>query len=362
MRDEGPVKIAVDAMGGDRAPEIIVQGAVQAALEQGVSLVMVGDEAAISRELKAAGYSGTLIEIQHCTEVVDMDESPSEAVRRKKDSSIRVAFELVKSGRAQAVVSAGNSGATLAVGTVVLGRLEGVDRPAIAAVFPTVKKGRTVVIDVGANVDCKPHFLFQFGVMAQAYARVALQINNPSIGLLSIGEEDTKGNDLVRQARQLFKDSNLNFIGNIEGRDVFSGAADVVVCDGFVGNVVLKLSEGIIEAVGVMIKEELMAGLVSRLGVVLTHGAFRRFKKKMDYAEFGGAPLLGINGVGLISHGRSSPQAIKNAIRSAAELVQGDVIGRLRVCLLDYEGLTALGRRQAKTGPPEINKTALDQP
>lgn len=334
------MKIAVDAMGGDHAPEIIVLGAVEAAREFDLSLILVGDQEGVSRELAKTNFPSDLIEVCHCAQVAGMDEAPVEVLRHKKDSSIRVAFDLVKSGRAQAVVSAGNSGATLAVGTVVLGRLEGVERPGIATFFPTLK-GRTILIDAGANVDCKPSFLRQFAIMARAFSQVVLQIEEPSIGLLSIGEENTKGNDLVRQTYDLLSAEQLNFIGNIEGRDIFSGLVDVVVCDGFVGNVVLKVSEGLAEAMGIMLKEELRAGFFSRWGALLTLGALKRFKKRVDYAEFGGAPLLGLNGVGIISHGGSSPKAIKNAIRFAAELVQGDVTARLQECL----------RRSGKAAP-----------
>jgi glycerol-3-phosphate acyltransferase PlsX len=322
------VKIAVDAMGGDRAPEVIVQGAAAAASDLGVGIILVGDREAVDGELAKTNPPPGLIEVHHCTEVAGMEEEPLHVLRRKRDASVRVAFDLVKTGRADAAVSAGNSGATLAVGTVVLGRLVGIERPGIAGVFPTLK-GWTVVMDVGANVDCKPSFLFQFGLMADAYAKVVLQVDNPRVGLLSVGEEDTKGNELVRQANDLFRASSLNFIGNVEGRDLFPGVADVIVCDGFVGNVVLKLSEGMAEAIGAMLKEELQAGWLSRFGALLSLGAFARFKKKVDYAEFGGAPLLGINGVGIISHGGSSTKAIKNAVRAAVEMVRGRVPERL---------------------------------
>ncbi len=318
------MKIAVDAMGGDRAPEVIVQGTVDAANELGVSIILVGDRQALELELAKTEYASELVEIHHCTQVAGMAEAPIDVLRKKKDSSIRVAFDLVKSGRAGAAVSAGNSGATLAVGTVVLGRMPGVERPGIAGIFPTVK-GKTVVIDIGANVDCKPSFLYQFGVMAEAYAQEALHINQPKVGLLSVGEEDSKGNDLVLRTRELFKGSTMNFIGNVEGRDVFSGTADVIVCDGFVGNVVLKLAEGVAELIEVRLRQELSKNLFSRLGTLLTLPAFKRFKKTVDYSEAGGAPLLGINGIGIISHGRSSPKAIKNAIRTAAEMIRAEL-------------------------------------
>ncbi|MFH1135930.1 MAG: phosphate acyltransferase PlsX [Pseudomonadota bacterium] len=327
------MKIAVDAMGGDRAPQVVVEGALEAAKDYGLSVILVGDQETVNLELEKAGGPMDLIEVHHASQVAGMAEAPVEVLRQKKDSSVRVAFNLVKSGQAQAAVSAGNTGAALAVGTVVLGRMPGVERPGIAGVFPTLK-GKTVVIDVGANVDCRPSFLYQFALMGEAYASEILGVQTPRIGLLSVGEEPSKGNDLVIRAHHLFREGPFNFIGNIEGRDIFAGAADVIVCDGFVGNVVLKLTEGVAEAIGIMLKKELKAGLVSSLGSLLSYGAFKRFKKKMDYSEFGGAPLLGINGVGIISHGGSTPKAIKNAIRTAAEMVRADlpakVLDRIR--------------------------------
>ena len=311
---------------------MIVQGAVDAAREGGIPIILVGDQKSIERELGKTGAPSGLIEIQHCTQVAGMDEAPVDVLRRKKDASIRVAFELVKTGQASGVVSAGNSGATLAVGTVVLGRMLGVERPALAGIFPAIK-GRTVVIDLGANVDCKPAFLYKFALMAEAYARVVLHVEKPRVGLLSIGEEDSKGNELVRQTHDLLRAGPLNFIGNIEGRDIFSGAADVVVCDGFVGNVVLKVSEGMAETIGIMLKKELLSGWYSRLGAFMSMGAFKRFRKRMDYSEYGGVPLLGLNGVGIISHGRSTPQAIKNAVFTAADMVREDILKKLQQSL-----------------------------
>lgn len=315
-------------MGGDKAPRDVVRGAVEAAEEYGLTVILVGDSGIIERELDEMGLPRNRVDICHCTEVAEMDESPAMVLRRKKDASIRVAFELVKSGEAQAVVSAGNSGATLAVGSYVLGRMSGVDRSGIAGIFPTLK-GYSVVIDIGANVDCKPIFLYQFGIMASAYVSEIFNLENPRVGLLSIGEEDNKGNDLVRKAHEFFKGGDLNFIGNVEGRDVFAGSVDVIVCDGFVGNVVLKLAEGAAEVIAMMLKSELTAGFWSRLGAFFSQGAYRRFRKKVDYAETGGAPLLGIKGVAIISHGASSPRAIKNAIRTANDMVVLDLTSRL---------------------------------
>jgi len=326
------VKIAVDAMGGDQAPEAVVQGSVEAAREFGVSVTLVGDETALRKELARTNTENCQIGIKHCTQVAAMDEPPIEVLRRKKDSSVRVAFDLVKSKEADAAVSAGNSGATLAIATVVLGRMNGIERPGVASILPSVRD-QIIIIDVGVNVDCKPSFLLQFGVMAHAYANVILKIEEPRLALLSIGEEDSKGNLLVRQTHDLFKKSSLNFIGNIEGRDLFTGQADIVVCDGFVGNVVLKLSEGLTEIIAGMLQDELNRGPWPWMDVMILRNLFNRFQKKVDYAEFGGAPLLGVKGVGIISHGRSSPRAIKNAIRTAAEFVRQKMPDRLQAGL-----------------------------
>jgi len=326
------VKIAVDAMGGDQAPETIVQGSVEAVRELNVSVILVGDERALHKELAKTGPAESQITVKHCTEAALMDESPIEVLRHKKDASVRVAFNLVKSGEADAAVSAGNSGATLAVATVVLGRMNGVERPGVASILPSVR-GQLIIIDVGVNVDCKPSFLLQFGVMAHAYAQAILKIEEPRLALLSIGEEDSKGNLLVRQTHDLFKKSSLNFIGNIEGRDLYSDQADIVVCDGFVGNVVLKLSEGLTEIIAGMLEDELKHGPWPPVDVMILRKLLNRFHKKVDYAEFGGAPLLGVRGIGIISHGRSSPKAIKNAIRTAAEFVRQKMPDRLQAGL-----------------------------
>ncbi|HXY55097.1 MAG TPA: phosphate acyltransferase PlsX [Nitrospirota bacterium] len=319
------MKIAVDAMGGDFAPHAVVAGAVQAAKEYGAGIILVGIEELIQAELKKHHQAKTLpIEIRTATEVVDMLDSPVTVYRRKKDSSIRVANELVKSGDAVAVISAGHTGAAMATSLFVLGPLEGVERPAIATFMPTMK-GTCIVLDVGANVDCKPNHLLQFAVMGDVYAKYLLKKPNPRVGLLSIGEEETKGNELTKVAFKLLTETSLNFIGNVEGRDVMSGKADVVVCDGFIGNVVLKLSEAVAETIGLMIRENIGDNLIRKLGYVMMRPAFRALKRRIDYAEYGGAPLVGINGISLISHGRSSDQAIKNAVRVAMELAKSDV-------------------------------------
>ncbi len=317
------MKIAVDAMGGDKAPSVVVEGSVEAA-SQGVPIILVGDTDKIKAELALRKVAGLPIEIQHASQVVEMCESPAKAIRRKKDSSIKVCFDMVKRGEASAVVSAGNSGAAMAAGMLVLRKLKGVDRPAIAVSVPTMKEP-AVVLDVGGNVDCKPLHLVQFAMMGDVYAKYVLKEDKPRIGLLSNGAEEGKGNELTRATNELLKKTSLNYIGYVEGKDIYSGNIDVVVTDGFVGNVVLKLSEGLVDAVVTMLKEEIQASLPAKFGYLLARGAFRKLKKKIDYDEYGGAPLLGIDGTCMISHGSSSSKAIKNAILKASEFVKEGV-------------------------------------
>ena len=318
------MKIAVDAMGGDYAPQVTVEGAILAAREFKTHVILVGDKDKIQIELDKYDTKDLPLSIQHATEVVGMGESPSVALRKKKDSSIRVSFELVKSGEAQAVVSAGNSGAVLATGILVLKKLEGVDRPAIAAIIPTLKGG-TVLLDAGANVSCKPSHLAQFGVMGDVYARYVLDKQDPKVGLLSNGEEDTKGNELTRDASAVLKNSFTNYMGYIEGMDVYNGSIDVVVCDGFVGNIILKMTEGLVEALADTLKDEMGNGIRSRLGYFLAKKPLENIRARFDYSEHGGAPLLGIDGIGIISHGNSSSKAIKNAIMMANRFVTNRV-------------------------------------
>ena len=322
------MRVAVDAMGGDNAPVVEVEGAVAAVREFGIPVTLVGDTDRLRQELAKHDCKGLDIDVHHASEVVGMHDSASDAVRKKKDSSIRVAFDLVKAGKAAAVVSAGNSGATMAAGMFVLKRLPGIDRPAIAQLFPTLRD-RTLVLDVGGNVDCKPLNLVQFAIMGEVYARSVMGIANPRIGLLSNGEEESKGNDLTRETSAILKNISLDYVGYVEGRDIFNGHVDVVVCDGFVGNVVLKLSEGLAEAVSKMLREEFKKSIFAQIGYILARKAFKKFKKKVDYAEYGGAPLLGINGVGMISHGGSNAKAIKNAIRFAHEYAEKGVNERM---------------------------------
>lgn len=325
------MNVAVDAMGGDHAPEMVVQGAVEAVSELGIDITLVGDEKIVTRALNSRPAHGH-ISFHHCEDVVEMDESPLKALRKKKDASIKVAFDLVKGGHADAVISAGNSGATLAAGVLALGRMEGVERPAIATIIPT-ERGRVVLIDVGANVDCRPAQLFQFGVMAQAFVCSCLGITNPKVGLLNIGEEESKGNMQARLAYELFDKSELNFVGNVEGRDILMDVVDIVVCDGFVGNIVLKLIEGNVEVMGRLIEGELKSSFFGRVALALGRRPIDRFKGKLDYEEQGGGPLLGINGVGVICHGSSSAKAIKNAISMAAQYVNSMVLEKMSLQL-----------------------------
>jgi glycerol-3-phosphate acyltransferase PlsX len=305
-------------MGGDDAPRAIVAGAVDAVRELGVEIVLVGDEKEVQKELSKYSAPPGSISVVHAPQRVGMDESPSSVIRKKRDSSIWIATELVKRSEAAAVISAGNTGASMATALFILGPMTGVERPAIATPLPTLK-GTSILIDVGANVDCKPQHLFQFAIMGSIYAQEILGVPNPKIGLLSIGEEDSKGNELTKEVFKLLKESSLHFSGNVEGRDVYTGAADVIVCDGFIGNVALKISEGLSDAIIQFLKREIGASSLGKLGYLLLKPAFTRFRKKVDYAEYGGAPLLGVNGISIICHGRSSPRAIRNAIRVAKE-------------------------------------------
>ncbi|HXX45009.1 MAG TPA: phosphate acyltransferase PlsX [Candidatus Acidoferrales bacterium] len=312
--------IALDAMGGDHAPRVEVEGAILAARELDVRILLIGVESSIREELNRHRYQGLPIEIVPATEVITMTDSPSQAFRRKKESSVHVAARLVRDGKADALVSAGNTGAVMTVARFVIGTLPSVDRPALAAAFPNMKEKISVILDVGANVDSKPEQLEQFAVMGDIYFRAIWGVKRPRVALLSIGEEEAKGNELTREATIRLKNSSLNFVGNVEGRDVFRGTVDVVVCDGFIGNIALKISEGLVEHIGSMLKKAIKSSLTSQIGYALSKRAFDDFRKRTDYSETGGAPLLGIRGITVIGHGRSNPNAIKNAIRVANEL------------------------------------------
>lgn len=314
-----PVTVAVDAMGGDSAPVAEVEGALLAAEEFGAKILLVGREDVLRRELAKHFPARAQIDIVHAQDVVTMNDNPSKALRSKKDSSIRAAAQQVIDGRAAGLVSAGNTGAVMATALKVIGRIAGVYRPAVAQIFPTTQGGRTLVLDVGANVDCTPSMLLQFALMGDVYSRVLFSCERPRVGLLSIGEEEHKGNELTREATPLLKGQSFRFVGNVEGRDLFSGNADVIVCDGFVGNVALKVSEGLVSTIKTMLIESLEATVMRQIGYGLAKGAFEEFKKRVDYEEYGGAPMLGVRGGVIICHGRSTRQAIKNAIRVAIE-------------------------------------------
>ncbi|MBW2027671.1 MAG: phosphate acyltransferase PlsX [Deltaproteobacteria bacterium] len=330
------MNVAVDAMGGDRAPEVVVQGAVQAAKDWGIGITLVGNRGMLEDRM-GPSPADLPIRVHHCEEAVSMEDRPFRSVRQKKDSSIRVAFELCKRGEADAVVSAGNSGATLAAAILTMGRIEGIERPALPGIFPG-ETGNILLIDVGANVDCRPVHLFQFGVMAHAFACACLGMEDPKIGLLNIGEEGSKGNEQVRIAHDLFRRSRFNFIGNIEGRDLFSGQAQIIVCDGFVGNVVLKMSEGIADALSEMVRKELIGSLAEDAVTSILQRAYERLKNKLDYAEYGGgAPILGVKGVGVVCHGGSSVKAIKNAIKMAETFVRLNIQEHLSLHLKEYD-------------------------
>lgn len=317
-------------MGGDHAPKTEVEGAIRAARAYDVRVILVGKEDVLRRELaQHDGHRSLPIVIQHASERITMEDSAAKAVRTKRDSSIRVASRLVRDGAAHGLVSAGNTGAIMATAKMVQGMVPGVDRPALASGFPTLKGRPAVIVDVGANVDCSPRMLAQFAVMGEIYSRVIFRTENPSVGLLSIGEEEHKGNELTRAATPLLKSLPFNFIGNVEGRDFYTGLVDVIVCDGFIGNVALKVSEGLVDVIKLMLKESLEATITRKVGYILSQAGFADFKKRVDYSEYGGAPLLGVKGVCIICHGRSNANAIKNAIRVAAEYAGGEINRRI---------------------------------
>src|SRR5580704_12495427 len=328
-----PIDIAVDGMGSDRAPEPEVRGAILACRDYDVRVHLVGPEdvlrPALERALRAPRWPGTAqpaIEIVHSSEWISMDDKAAQAVRTKRDSTMRVGLKMVREGRAAGFFTAGNTGAAMATAKMVLGMLAGVERPALATILPTVRGIPSLLLDVGANVDSDPDNLVQFAVMGHMYAQNVLKISNPRVGLLSIGEEDSKGNSLTRDTLPLLRAlPGINFIGNVEGRDLFNGHADVTVCDGFVGNVALKAIEGTAKLVTVSLRESLKSTVTSQVGALLSRNAFADFKKRLDYSEYGGAPLLGVRGVSIVGHGSSNEKAIMNGIRVAAEFAEAAV-------------------------------------
>jgi phosphate acyltransferase len=316
-------------MGGDHAPAIVVDGVVSAARHLGIGLSLVGPSEVVARELERHPDASSLdISVVEAPDVIGMAEAPTAALRRKPRASIRVTADLVADHEAVAMFSAGSTGATVMAAYAGLGLLPGVDRPALATTIPT-RQGPAVLLDAGANVECRPGHLLQFAVMGSVYAQVALGIERPRVGLLSIGEEATKGNELIREAHRQLKTAPLNFIGNVEGRDVYAGLADVIVCDGFTGNIALKISEGLVDAVEHLLGEELQSTFSTRMGYLLSLRAFRRFRKRVDYSEYGGAPLLGVNGLCIVGHGRSSAKAVRNAVVMAHRFATSGVIDRL---------------------------------
>jgi glycerol-3-phosphate acyltransferase PlsX len=334
-------KIAIDAMGGDHAPQAVIEGALLAAQDFPGELVLVGEPDIIDREL-ARHRGAPKFHIIAASQVVPMHESPSAALR-KKDSSIAIAFELMRRGEVDAVVSAGNSGAMMAIGMFVMGTLAQVARPAILVVVPSLGKG-TVIVDAGANVDCKPRHLVQFGLMGSIYADRVLGLPHPRVGVLSNGEEDGKGNDLTRAASEQLATTTLNYIGYVEGRDIFNGKVDVVVCDGFTGNIALKSMEGVASFAGEVLKNAFQKSITSKVGYLLSRKALAEAYRRLDYAEYGGAPLIGLEGVAIIAHGGSNPRAIKNAIRAARDAVNQEMNRHITEALSEADG--AVGARK----------------
>lgn len=334
------MRIAVDAMGGDHAPQVNVDGAVAAAREFGIATLLVGRAAELARLLEDSGYSGGDIEILDAAEVVTMDEHPVAALRKKRNSSIRVAANCVRDGRAAGLVSAGHTGAAMVAAKLFIGTIEGVDRPALATVLPNLT-GHCLLLDVGANPEAKTQHFKEFAVMGSIYAQLVFGKPSPTIGLMSIGQEDTKGNDRTKEAFKTLKETGLHFIGNVEGRDVFNGRVDVIVTDGFTGNVILKVSESLSEMVEQLLREEIKRTLKASVGFLLSRDAFRRFKTRLDYSEYGGAPLLGLKGCVIICHGRSSAKAIKNAIRLAAEFSRQKLAEKIQSSIADLHSREA---------------------
>jgi glycerol-3-phosphate acyltransferase PlsX len=319
------ITIAVDAMGGDHAPRPEVEGSVRAAEEYGVRVLLVGQPQVIRPVLASFAKPALPIDIASASEVITMEDHPAQAFRRKKDSSVHVGMRLVKEGKADAVVSAGNTGAVMTAAKFILGTLESVDRVALAAPFPNAKGGVSVLLDVGANVDSRPEHLLQFGVMGEIYYRLTFGSRKPRVGLLSVGEEEIKGNELTRAVYDRFKALPVQFVGNVEGNDLFSGKVDVIVCDGFVGNIALKICEALAMEIVKFLRKSFKSSVASQLGYLFSKGALKGIKRTMDYSEYGGAPLLGVRGVCVIGHGRSNANAVKNAIRVAAGLARARV-------------------------------------
>ena len=318
------MKIALDAMGGDAAPETTIAGAIRAARELPAEILLIGQQEAIEQALSRHGQRPSNLSIVHAPEVIGMEESPVASIRKKRESSINIGVMLLKDRKVDAFVSAGNTGAVVSASTLLVGLLPGIERPGIAILLPAVK-GVTLLIDVGANIDPRPIHMLQYALMGEAYARCVLGKSRPTVGLLNVGEEEGKGTDFIKETYGMIEGSGVNFVGNVEGRDIFSGEFDVIVCDGFTGNVALKTSESLAYAINVLLKRSLSMSPITRLGAWLARDAFVQLRKEVDYAEQGGAPLLGVDGVSIIAHGASSGKAIKNAIRVAHESVRHEL-------------------------------------
>ncbi len=338
------IKIAVDAMGGDFAPRAIVAGAVDACRQFNVEVILVGKEYTLNAELRRHKTASLPLTVHKASEVISMSDNPLDVVRKKKDSSIRVGIDLVHNNKADAFVSAGNSGAVVSAALFVLSRIKGVDRPAIATVMPAIK-GHVTLIDAGANNSCKPYHLAQFAIMGSVYCKYYLSCPNPRVGILSNGEEESKGTEITRDAHNLLRKSNLNYIGYVEGKDVFKGTVDIVVCDGFTGNILLKVAEGVAECLGKALKEEISSSLLSKIGYLFSRHSFLRFKKRFDYTEYGGALLVGVKAPVIISHGRSNADAIKNAIKMAQQCVETKVVQHLATDLAVSQDLLTFGKK-----------------
>jgi len=332
------MRIVVDAMGGDRAPAVVVDGAVQAARDLGLEIVLVGRRAAIDAELARYDTAGLPLTVLNASQVIEMDEHPAAAVKAKKDSSMVVGMQLVRQREVDAFFTAGNSGGALAAALFRLGRIRGIKRPALSTIFPSqTPQGYCFLLDIGANADCKPEYLLQFGVMGAAYAERVLGVPNPRVAVVSNGEEEGKGNQLVQETVPLFRSSSLNFVGNAEGKDLPRGLADVVVTDGFTGNVIIKLAEGVSKFLLETIKEEITSSNVSKVGALLAKPAFDAVQRRLDYREYGGAPLLGVDGAVIVGHGRSDAKAVRNGIRLAAQTVENGVLEAIKQGIARYE-------------------------
>lgn len=333
------MRIAVDAMGGDRAPGVVVEGAVQAARDLGLEIVLIGQRGAVQAELDRYDTTGLTLTLHHASQIIEMDEhNPAAAVRASKDSSMVLGMEMVKRREADAFFTAGHSGGALAAALFRLGRIRGIKRPALSTIFPSqTPQGTCFLLDIGANADCKPEYLLQFGIMGSIYAERVLSVANPRVAIVSNGEEEGKGNQLVQATVPLLKASSLNFVGNAEGKDIPWGVADVVVTDGFTGNVIIKLAEGVSKMLMDVLKEELTSRNMSKVGALLAKPAFDAVRRRLDYREYGGAPLLGVDGAVIVGHGRSDALAIRNGIRVAAQTVENGVLEAIKQGLIRYE-------------------------